>query len=157
MIDRRAAIVGLFLATDRATAALPPCPPPRVLFVCPAGTVKSAIARELLKRRAAERGIAVVVQSRGIHTEDHVSPALTERLRNDAINIRSEIQRDVQPDDVSRADMIIAFDAAAEAPGLERATAWAIPSWNDHYVEAKAAVLPKIDALLDQIRTATCR
>jgi protein-tyrosine-phosphatase len=156
LIGRRAVTIGLLLTAYRATAASPPCAPLQVLFVCPAGTVKSAIAREVLKKRASERNIFVQVQSRGIHTEDHVSSALAERLRAEAINTRSEIARDMQPGDVARADIIIAFDDAAKAPGLERSEAWDIPSWNEDYAVAKAALAPKVDALLDRIRSTPC-
>ena len=43
---------------------------PHVLFVCLHGTVKSPIARELMRARARERGIAVEVRSRGIEPEE---------------------------------------------------------------------------------------
>ena len=157
LIGRRAVTFGLLLATSPAVAAPLPCPATRILFVCPAGTVKSAIAREFLRKRALERNIVVAVQSRAIHVEDHVSPALAAQLRADGIDPRSDIARDVYPDDVAKADMIIAFDDATKASGLERTEAWDIPSWNDQYAKAKAALAPKIDALLDRIESGRCR
>lgn len=157
LTDRRAVTFGMLLAASPAFAAPVPCPATRVLFVCPAGTVKSAIAREFLRKRAAERSIAVEVQSRAIHTEDHVSPALAAQLRADGIGPRSDIARDVHSDDVAKADLIVAFDDATKARGLERAEAWDIPSWNDQYANAKGALAPKIDALLDRIHARPCR
>lgn len=157
LIGRRAVSIGLFLAANRAFAASLPCAPPQILFVCPAGTVKSAIAREFLRKRAAERNMVIRVESRGIHTEDHASAALAEKLKAEGINTRSEIARDMQPGDLARADVVIAFDYAAKAPGMERSEAWDIPSWNENYAGAKAALLPKVDALLDRIRSTPCR
>lgn len=156
-IGRRAVSIGLLLTANRAFAASLPCAPPQILFVCPAGTVKSAIAREFLKNRAAERAIVIQVQSRGIHIEDHVSAALAEKLEAEGINTRSEIARDLQPGDLARADVVIAFDDAAKAPGMERSEAWDIPSWNENYADAKAALVPKVDALLDRVKSAPCR
>lgn len=98
-----------------------------MLFVCPAGTVKSAIAHEALKRRAAERGVAVRVLSRGVHPEDHVSPALEAHLRADGLDVRTGPVRTLAAGDLAGEDIVIAFDEAAQAPGrglgegLERA------------------------------------
>ena len=49
-VTRRTTFLALLLlARPAAAAQTKPCPPPRVLFVCPAGSVKSAIARESLR------------------------------------------------------------------------------------------------------------
>jgi protein-tyrosine-phosphatase len=151
LIGRRGFGAGLvlFLAPRLATAA--PCTPRQVLFVCPAGSVKSAIARETLISRAAERQIAVKVQSRGIHPEDHVSAELGAHLALDGLNPAREPLRALVADDVARADIIVAFDDAANAPGLERARRWDIPSWNADYAKAKAAMAPRIEALLTEL------
>ncbi len=91
-VTRRTTVLGLLLAQADAAAAQPrPCPPPRVLFVCPAGSVKSAIAREALKQAASRRGLAVDVQSRGVAPEDHVSPALAANLKAGARAIALDV------------------------------------------------------------------
>lgn len=156
-VTRRTAVLGVLLLARPATAAQPkPCSPPRVLFVCPAGSVKSAIAREVLKGQAIRRGLVVDVQSRGVTPEDHVSPGLAARLRTDGINPAAEPLRRLEPGDVVRADIVVAFDEAAQAPGLGRAKVWDIPSWNGQYDAARAALAPRIDALLDDLATAGC-
>ncbi len=142
--------LGLFLLVRPLAAAAAPCREPRVLFVCPVGTVKSAIAREELKRRAAARGIAVRVSSRGVSPADHVSPELASRLKADGIDTLAEPLRALAPADIAGADVVIAFDEAAQAPGLERARLWDVPSWNSQYDAAKASLLPKVDGLLDE-------
>lgn len=156
-LSRRFVVLALVLAPSVSRAGAQPCAPPKVLFVCPVGTVKSAIAREELKRRAAARGLVVQVRSRGVHPADHVSPALAARLQADGIDPRAEPLSALAPADVNGADIVVAFDEAAQAPGLEHARVWDVPSWNDRYAEAKAALLPKIDTLLDELAKRPCR
>ncbi len=73
-----------------ATGAVARCRPARVLLVCQFGSVKSAVARELMKRRAGERGVPVEVRSRRIMPEEHVSPALATALRAEGVNTRAQ-------------------------------------------------------------------
>lgn len=157
--DRRSllAFAALLLATPAVAAPRTgPCPAPKVLFVCPAGTVKSAIAREVLKRRAAARGLAVEVRSRGVRVEDHVSPALAARLKADGIDPAAEPARALAAADVGEADFVIAFDEAAAAPGLSRARVWDIPSWNSDYAGAKQALSRHVDALMAELASRGC-
>ena len=151
-LGRRALLVGLLVAPASARAATDPCAPPTVLFVCPAGTVKSAIARETLKARAAQAGVPVRVQSRGLHPEDHVSPALAVNLKADGINPTAEPLQAFEDADARRADIVIAFDEAAQAPGLRAARNWDIPSWNSNYPAAKAGLAAKTDELIAELR-----
>jgi protein-tyrosine-phosphatase len=151
---RDLALLGALTMAGRALAA---CPPRAVLFVCPAGTVKSAIARELTKRRAAARGLAAHVSSRGVTPEDHVSPALAARLRADGLDPAAEPARALTPADLAGSDIVVAFDEAAKAPGMARARVWDMPSWNSSYDQAMLAVTFRIDALLDELAAAPCR
>ena len=156
-IDRRAVLAaGASLLASGAAARTPPCRPTRVLFVCPAGTVKSAIAREVLKHRAAERGVAVRAQSRGVHLENHVSPALAARLQADGIDPRAEPVRALISADLAGQDIVIAFDEAAQAPGLGGARVWEVPSWNADYAHAKSALSTYVEALLDELKARPC-
>ena len=134
-----------------ATPVAAACQARTVLFVCPAGTVKSAIARETLKRRAAARGLALDVRSRGIAPEDHVSPELARRLRADGIDPAAQPARAVTPADVAGADVVVAFDAAAEAPVMKGARSWVTPSWNADYDKAKADLDRRLDGLMAEL------
>ena len=96
------------------------------------------------------------VQSRGVTPEDHISPGLAARLRADGIDPTAEPLRRLEPGDAVHADIVIAFDEAAQAPGLEQARAWDIPSWNSQYDGARAALAPKIEALLDEVAVRPC-
>lgn len=151
---RRGALLGLVMFAGPAAARS--CPPPRVLFVCPAGTVKSAIAREYLKRGAVERGLALEVQSRGVHPADHVSPQLAVNLRREGVDPGAEPLRALTPRDLVGVDIVVAFDEAAQAPGLAGARVWDIPSWNSQFPQAKAALASRIDALLAELSDRGC-
>jgi protein-tyrosine-phosphatase len=119
--------------------------------------VKSAIAREVIKRRARERGaVPVEVTSRGVRPEDHVSPGLRAKLRSDGIDPGAEPAQALSPVDVGRAQVIIAFDEAAQDSRLRGARVWTTPSWNDDYVAAKAALAPQVEALLDELSARGC-
>ncbi len=154
LLSRRSALLaGLLLPPVLAVAG---CPPPKVLFVCPAGTVKSAIAREALKQRAASAGTAILVRSRGLAIEDHVSAALAARLAADGLDPRAETARTLEGPDVAWADIVVAFDEASRAPALSRARAWATPSWNNDYDNAKADLDRRLDALLAELARRPC-
>jgi protein-tyrosine-phosphatase len=127
-----------------------------VLFVCPAGSVKSAIAREHLKRMAKAQGVAVLVESRGINPENHISPLLATRLKRDGIDPLSEPLQRFTPDDAKKADIVIAFDEAADAPGLKGARRWRIASWNTEYDGAKSDTLKNETRLLDELGGQPC-
>jgi protein-tyrosine-phosphatase len=145
--------VGLLLLPGLAAAA---CPARKVLFVCPAGTVKSAIAREALRKRAAALAIPVDVRSRGLSIEDHLYPELAERLDADGLTPSAEPARPLAPADARWADIVIAFDEAASAPGLARARAWRTPSWNADYDRAKTDLDQRLDVLLTELAKRPC-
>lgn len=155
-LGRRSVIFGLGFALVSQFAIAAACPV-RVLFVCPAGSVKSAIAREALKRRAAEAGLAVAVSSRGVHPEDHVTPTLAANLRTDGLDPAAEPLRALAPADVAQAELVVAFDAASDEPMLRSARAWKTPSWNDHYAEAKADLDDRLTALLTELKARGAR
>ena len=157
LIDRRRIVLGALLLAGPGVAVARPCAPPSVLFVCPAGTVKSAIARETLRARAARAGVAVDVRSRGLHIEDHVSPGLAAALAADGVNPAAEAARPLQDADLERADIVIVFDEAAQAPRLRQARVWNVPSWNSDYAAARAALATQVEALITELRDRTAR
>ena len=152
-LTRRIVVAAVLGAPAMARAKPPPClPPANVLFVCPAGTVKSAIARETLKARATAAGLAVRVESRGVQPEDHVSPGLAANLRADGVDPAAEPLRKLTGADVARADIVIAFDAATQAPELRGARAWAVPSFNTDYAGATSALARHMDTLIAELQ-----
>ena len=126
--------------------------PPKVLFVCQFGTVKSAVAREHLRRRAADRGIAIQVHSRGITPEPHRSAALTEALRQDGIDPDREPLGRLTPGDIAAADIVIVFDKLPAGFHAQGARDWSdLPSMNADYPAARTNLLKRINALLDEL------
>lgn len=142
-------------------AAAKSCAVTRVLFVCPLGVVQSVIAREELRRIAKARGLSVQVQSRGIdppktNPEGDISPGLAAHLRERNIDAFADPLRRFSKADPAHADITIAFNEAALAPGLEHARAWKSPSWNNQYPEANAALSKNIEALADELVARPC-
>lgn len=130
----------------------PPVVTPSVLFICRYGTVKSPIGREVLKRRASEQGVAVTAYSRGLTLEDHITPRLAQALRADGIDIWSEPRRVLDPSDIARADVVVAFDRLpADLPSPTHD--WSdFPSFNEDYAVARAELDARLARLLDDLR-----
>jgi len=127
--------------------------PKTVLFVCQAGTVKSAIARELFRARATERRIDVRAISRGLKPEDHVSAVLKAHLATDRIDSTREPVQALDQAALDRADIVVLFDPLPANLVRPDARDWtATPSMNDSYDQARAFMIERIDALLDELR-----
>ncbi len=126
--------------------------PPRVLFICQFGTAKSAIARELFKRRAAQRGIAVAVFSRGITPAPHLAASTRDQLTGEGINLNGEAVRRLRSTDLRAADIVVAFDPLPATMHPTAVRDWAaVPSVNETYTLARADLDRRIDLLLDQL------
>jgi pyruvate/2-oxoglutarate dehydrogenase complex dihydrolipoamide acyltransferase (E2) component len=146
-----------------ALAALPlACSSPRdqtqvkqvrkILFVCQAGTVKSAIAREVARKMARERGIEIEFRSRGIAPEDHVTPDMLARLEAKAVDPRSEPVAALTQADLDAADMVVAFNRlppAMKAPNLRDWTD--SPAFSEDHDRAMAAIESRVSSLLDEL------
>lgn len=152
LFDRRTLIaVGALLAVfpDSVMARRKP---PVILFVCQAGTAKSAIARELFRKRAIARGISVVAFSRGLQIEDHVSQGLRQSLVADGIETRRDGFSVLKARDLRAADTVVTFTPIPAPLQSGKLLDWsAVPSVNDSYAAARADLDRRIEALLDAI------
>lgn len=155
LAHRRGFLVASLLLTGLIASgglAQSPAKPPRILFVCQAGTAKSAIAREIFKQRAKERGILVDVFSRGIVVEDHVSPQLKANLRADGINTNAEPATQLAPADWAAADILVNFNPLPVSVKHDDVRDWSdLPSVNDDYANARTILEQRIDTLLTEI------
>ena len=125
---------------------------PKILFVCKAGTAKSAIAREMFRKRARERGVDIDVFSRGIVVEDHISPDLRRKLLADGINSTAEPASALRATDVKAADIVVRFNPLPSEVRHSDIRDWSdLPSVNDDYANAHRILETRIDALLDEI------
>jgi protein-tyrosine-phosphatase len=126
---------------------------PKILLVCQFGTVKSAITRELLIRRASERGIALTAWSRGITPGEHLAPTLKVRLDAERIDPRRQPLRRLSTRDIAKADIVVAFDPLPASFARAKVQDWSdTPSMNSSYDAARRVVDLRIDALLDQLQ-----
>ncbi len=126
--------------------------PPRVLFICQFGSVKSAISRELFRRRAAERGIAAIAVSRGILPEMHLDPHLRALLASQGIDPARDGQHKLSRHDLRRADYAILFDKLPRGWNARNARDWTdLGSFNQSYATEEPRVKARIDQLLDEI------
>src|SRR5258708_29316851 len=156
MISRRKVVLCSLAVPFGAPAWAKPCDPTRVLFVCPAGSVKSALAREELRRMAKLRNIPVTVVSRGIHPENHISSLLAQRLKRDGIDPLADPLLRFTPEDANKANITIAFDEAAQAPGLEKARTWQVAAWNSQHDDAKTDTVGNVNRLLHELFKRPC-
>lgn len=148
----RRAVIGGVLAFAMSGTARAACARPAVLFICPVGTVKSAIARETLKAQAAVAGRALDVRSRGIAVQNHVSPQLAAALESDRIDPAAEPPQKLATSDLWPGQIVIAFDEAAQDPRLAGARIWDVPSFNNSYAAAKAALSAHIAELVAELK-----
>jgi len=135
-----------------ATSTLAASKRPVVLFICDFGTAKSAIARELFRRRAQERGIDVTAFSRGLAIEDHISLPLEAALDAEGIDTRRDGFAVLTSRDVRRADSVVSFATLPKAFQTQKRQDWtALPSVNDAWPAARADLDRRIEALLDAV------
>jgi len=121
-------------------------------LVCQFGTVKSPIARELLKRRAAQRHFQLEVAARGITPEQHITPDLLGRLTEDGINPAAEPLMKLSPQDVAAADLVISFDKLPPEYRPRELEDWSdLPSMVNDYARARSVLDARIDRLLDRL------
>jgi protein-tyrosine-phosphatase len=150
--SRRAVVAGLAAAAALPSPALA-MRQPRVLFICRFATVKSATARELLRKRARERGVGVKIRSRGITPVDHLPPAVRQRLIGQfEIDPAAEHAQTLQQADLDRADVVVLFDTLP--PSLHKVDTldWTDqPSLLEQFEPSMAYLEAHIAALLDWI------
>jgi len=126
---------------------------PQILLVCQFGSVRSAIARELLIRRATSRGIALHAWSRGITPEEHLSLALRDQLRAEQIDTTRQPLTALSADDLDAADLVIVFDPLPFTVPERKLLDWSdVPSMNSSYDAARQVLDRRIDALLDRLQ-----
>ena len=151
--SRRQAVTGLLLAAaSSACVHRRAGREPIVLFVCQAGTAKSAITREIFRRRAATRNIAVTAFSRGLVIEDHVSPGLKLQLAADGIDPGADPYQVLTEQDWQRADILVWFNPLPTEVKHRNMRDWSdLPSFNDSFAIARPILDRRIDALLDEL------
>ena len=152
-ISRRALVVSVLAASlVGACASVRRGPAPLVLFVCQYGTAKSAISRELFRRRVRQRHLAIEAFSRGLTIEDHMTPDLRASLATDGINTELEKPQVLQPRDWELASLVVAFNPLPAAVPRTKVQDWTdLPSITDDYDRTRALLDRRLEALIDQL------
>jgi hypothetical protein len=149
-LSRRTAI--LSAAALLVAAKAPASRTPRVLFVCLHGTVKSPIARELMRGQAKALNLTVQARSRGIEPEEGASPEVAAALVRDGIDVRRDRLRALSRTDAAWADVVVFFDPLPFPVTGKDLRDWRdTPSVNQHYAEAMGLMRSRIAALLDEL------
>ena len=144
-------VLALACLSSSSGAKVQPAPV-RVLFVCQYGTVKSALARELFRKRAAERRIPAIAVSRGITPAEHLSAAARASMVADGIDTARDPLRKLAPADLRKADIVVIFNPLPMKLATRPIRDWAAtPSVNDDYANARSEFDRRIDTLLDEI------
>lgn len=150
-ITRRMALMFGALTIGAATARGKT--PPTILFVCEAGTVKSPIAREHMRRLASARGVALDARARGIAPENHMTPQLAAALKADGIDLSHEPALALTAADLKAADIIVVFNPLPARFGTWAVRDWTdVPSMNENYLFARAVLIPRLEALLEDLK-----
>lgn len=123
-----------------------------VLFVCQAGTVKSAIAREVALKKAREQGLKIEFRSRGISPEDHVTPDMLARLAKKGIDPRSETVVALTQADLDAADMVVAFNRLPPGMTARNFRDWTdSPAFSEDHDRAMTAIETRVAGLLEEL------
>lgn len=149
---RRAVLLGgCFVICESSAWASPPTVP-RILFVCQYGSVKSPIAREMLRLRARAREVVVSTFSRGITPEAHLPPAIAARLLAKGIDPAREGLHRLTPGDLQAADVTVLFNPLPGNMHAARSLDWtSVPSVLNAFPAALGEIERRVDLLLDLI------
>ena len=154
-INRRSVVCGaVILVALSASVAATARKIPQVLFICQSGSVKSAVTRELFRKAAIARSIAVAAYSRGIIIEAHLSPALKAALASEGIDPEREPLHKLERADLRRADVTVLFDPLPMGMRARRVHDWTdTGSFNQSFAIERPRLVARINALLDEIDT----
>lgn len=123
-----------------------------VLFVCEHGAAKSVIAAALFNARASERKLPFRAESRGVAPDPMLLPQAVAGLESDGLKPGQETPIRVAREDVDRAAVVVAFDPLpTDIAAHARIKTWDVPPVSVDYAAARDAMVPRIDALLDEL------
>lgn len=152
MIHRRAFIIAGALIAASFSTARAAGHWPSILFVCQFGTARSPTAREVMKRHAAERGVAVDVSSRGVTPEDHLSAEVHDKLMAMGINRYAEAVQSLGAADLAAADIIVILNSLSVPIAHGDIRDWSyLPSMSEDFGNAMQDLDHRIEALLDEV------
>ena len=126
----------------------------QVLFVCEHGAAKSVFAGSYFNALAEREGLNARAAARGIEPDENI----VERVQAEAVAAGFPLcaARPVQltPDDVTSADVVVAFDLGSAELGTQGAhEAWdGLPSLKLEFEPGRAAIMARVEALVDEMK-----
>ena len=123
-----------------------------ILFVCQFGSVKSALAREVFRKKAAAHGLHLNIMSRALTPEDHAAPGFLTQVTSEGFNLAADPLRKLDAPLLKSADIVVIFDSLPD--GLTRADVrdWRLmASMNEDYAHARPDLEARLDKLLVEL------
>ena len=124
------------------------------MFVCQHGSAKSLIAAEHLARLARARGLLVRGESLGVEPDPDVPPHVVAGLAADGFDVQAYVPRRVSAAELVAAARVVSFgcDVGSLVPREATIDRWDdMPMVSDGYVPARAAIVARVEALLDSL------
>ena len=124
-----------------------------VLFVCQHGAAKSVIAARHLEALAQARGLVVRAASAGLEPDESVPPHVVAGLRSDGVEDQVHAPRAISGELLATADLVVAFGCDLPAfPDVAKPMIQltGVPAVSDGYDAARAAILARLPAVLDE-------
>jgi arsenate reductase len=128
--------------------------PPRVVFVCEHGSVKSLVAMLYFDRKAQERGLGFRAIARGTAAEASVPGAVRYGLLSDGFDVSAYQPRPFKTSDLDRASLVVSFDQdIGRVVGAKRRyMKWDdLPGVLNDYAQGRDEIVRHVDALIDEL------
>lgn len=128
--------------------------PRRLLFLCPHNAAKSVLAAAYCRKLAAQRNIAVHVDSAGTHPGPVVSPLVIKAVQAEGIDVSDYQPRRVTQDEVGAAWRVVSLGCP---PDDLPQPAGAVEYWDDvpppsqDLALTRAVIIEHINRLLDEL------
>lgn len=121
--------------------------PETLLFVCRHGAAKSVLAAELARRRAAELGLPLHVEARGVEPDRQYAAELAVAIPG---FVPSGEPRQATREDIADASTIVTFDLdPEELPAAAAATRWdGLPPVSEDPLGARQAIESRLERVL---------
>jgi protein-tyrosine-phosphatase len=144
-----AAAVGVHAGDDKRAAD--------VVFVCEHGAAKSVVAAAHFNRLARERGLRMHAIARGTVPDERLAPVAVRGLVADGLKAPEGAPELVRAAEIAGARRTVALgcDVSRVAPAGARVDGWdEIPPMSADYAAARAAIVKRVKALLDDLEAA---
>jgi protein-tyrosine-phosphatase len=134
--------------------------PPRVVFVCEHGSVKSLIGMVYFNRSAQERGLPYRAVARGTAPEPTVPGPVREGLRAAGFDVSEFVPQLFKASDVDGAALVVSFDQDISkiVAGRARHLRWDnLPGVLAEYARGRDEIVRHVDTLLDELTRSAAR